>query len=160
MRWLSRGEEKRRPLRTAPLDLVGTPVPWVNRPIFFFFTGRRVTVACLLLNCCSFLFNRMMSSGVKTKKTKQKNNESQDKQQSLDAGISFGELAERSVNLHTSCLAKISHYSMSVDVCAVLVIARSYLKTCRLCPELSAYFLDLPGGHVCPCLRKKTKKNK
>lgn len=72
MRWLSRGEEKRRPLRTAPLDLVGTPVPWVNRPIFFFFTGRRVTVACLLLNCCSFLFNRMMSSGVKTKKTKQK----------------------------------------------------------------------------------------
>lgn len=70
-------------------------------------------------------------------------NVSQDKQRSQDAGVSFAEL-----EADTSRFAKISHYSMSV-------IGGSYLKTCRLCLELSAWFLlGLPGGHLSPCLWK------
>lgn len=51
---------KHTPLWTCPAVLGDTPFPWVKRP--FFLTGLRFTVACLLFNCCSFLFNRMMSS--------------------------------------------------------------------------------------------------
>lgn len=69
------GLVSRTPLGAGPPFLDQTTFPPVGKP--FILTGRWFMVACFLFNCCSFLFNRMMSS-VKG------NHNSDDKQGSLN----------------------------------------------------------------------------